>query len=469
MCLKYTNSAEIMLILYINSEIIDSRVLFKEVGMYVKRDMEKDILRHLDSANDQFILLSGARQTGKSSILENIKTDREKLIINLWDESQNTKLIKSAATFEQFEFFLNSAYGFRPDNSKILIIDEAQAGDNLGKFIMQMHRVWKNQRVIFSGSILSRLFRDNIPMPTGRVIEFILRPLNFVEFLRFRNKESYLELISQISEPVQKEIHELLMSEFELFLSVGGLPGVVRAFENKGDYLVLFESLVNNFYRDADRFLNEEGVERSRTVQYGSLLEHCLKTIGRHVAFPTTNSTILSTDSPAYRVVLPKLLEALRSWHLVYTLEYETVQNTTKKGYSSKKYLFDTGIMNFLLTRGMSVTLAGSETSAQLFENMVCQELVSYAGSARAVTSFKNNNKSSSELDFVVRTGRNIIPIEVKSGTKITDKSLFQMIEFLRTNGLKKGFVVYNGTVKIKKIDQFEIVFIPPYLLHRII
>ena len=97
--------------------------------MYVKRDIEEAILSHLNSANDQFILLSGARQTGKTSILENIRTDKEKLIINLWDESVNTKLIKSAATFEQLEQFLSSAYGFRPDNSKILIIDEAQAGE----------------------------------------------------------------------------------------------------------------------------------------------------------------------------------------------------------------------------------------------------------------------------------------------------------------------------------------------------
>ncbi len=439
--------------------------------MYVRRDLEKEILNHLNSANDQFVLLSGARQTGKTSIIENIKTDQEKLIINLWDESVNTKLIKSAATFEQLELFLSSAYGFRPDNSKILIIDEAQAGDHLGKFIMQMHRVWKNQRVIFSGSILSRLFRDNIPMPTGRVVEFVLRPLNFVEFLRFRNKENYLDLIpSDIAEPVQKEIHDLFMGEYEIFISIGGLPGIARAFENKSDHLILFESLVNNFYRDADRFLNDEENERSRTVQYGSLLEHCLKTIGRHVAFPTTNSTILSTDSPSYRTVLPKLLEALRSWHLVYTLEYETKQNTTKKGYSSKKYLFDTGIMNFLLTRGMPVTLKdGHETSAQLFENIICQELVSYAGSTRAVTSFKTNNKAESELDFVVRTGRDIIPIEVKTGAKITEKSLFQMTEFLKTHQLKKGFVVYNGTVQVKKIDDMEIMFIPPYLVNRVL
>ena len=439
--------------------------------MYVKRDIEKVVLSHLNSANDQFVLLSGARQTGKTSILENIKTDKEKLIINLWDESENTKLIKSAATFEQFELFLSSAYGFRPDNSKILIIDEAQAGDHLGKFIMQMHRVWKNQRVIFSGSILSRLFRDNIPMPTGRVVEFVLRPLNFVEFLRFRNKENYFDLIPEdISKPFQKEIHDLFMGEYELFLSIGGLPGIVQAYQNKSDHLILFESLANNFYRDADRFLNDDGSERVGTVQYGSLLEHCMKTIGRHVAFPTTNSSILSTDSPAYRTILPKLLEALRSWHLVYTLEYETKQNTTKKGYSSKKYLFDTGLMNFLLTRGMPATLGnGNETSAQLFENIICQELVSYAGSTRAVTSFKTNNKVESELDFVVRTGRSIIPVEVKSGEKITEKSLFQMTEFLKTNGLKKGFVVYNGTVKIKKINDLEIVFVPPYVLSRIV
>jgi hypothetical protein len=305
-------------------------------------------------------------------------------------------------------------------------------------------------------------------MPTGRIVEFVLRPLNFVEFLRFRNRESYFDLLSgDVRNPVQKEIHDLFIGEYELFLSIGGLPGIVRAFENKSDYLILFESLVNNFYRDADRFLSDDSAEKAKTVQYGSLLEHCLKSISRHVAFPTTNSTILSTDSPAYRIILPKLLEALRSWHLVYTLEYETVQNTTKKGYNSKKYIFDTGIMNFFLTRGMPVSLSNvSETTAQLFENSICHELVSYSGSSRALTSFKSNNKSSTELDFVVRTGRKIIPVEVKTGKKITEKSLFQIKEFLKAKKIDRGFVVYSGMPVVRKIENSEIIYIPPYMLN---
>ncbi|HNW16001.1 MAG TPA: hypothetical protein PKM15_04800, partial [bacterium] len=51
----------------------------------------------------------------------------------------------------------------------------------------------------------------------------------------------------------------------------------------------------------------------------------------------------------------------------------------------------------------------------------------------------------------------------------ITEKSLFQMTEFLKINGLKKGFVVYNGVVQIKEIDDLEIVFVPPYMVNRII
>jgi predicted AAA+ superfamily ATPase len=128
------------------------------------------------------------------------------------------------------------------------------------------------------------------------------------------------------------------------------VPGVVNSFMRGDDYLLLYEALINNFYRDADRFLTDEKNKLTRVVQYGSLLEHALKSISRLVAFPTTNSSILSTDSPAYRDVLPKLLEALRSWNLVYTLEYATRQNTTKRGYNSKKYIYDTGIMNFLFS-----------------------------------------------------------------------------------------------------------------------
>ena len=70
--------------------------------MYVKRDIEKDLINLLNSSVSRIILISGARQTGKTTMLQNFKYDKEKLIINLWDENTEVQSLKNADTFEKF-------------------------------------------------------------------------------------------------------------------------------------------------------------------------------------------------------------------------------------------------------------------------------------------------------------------------------------------------------------------------------
>ncbi len=443
---------------------------FKGYAMYVKRDIENILKRLLDSSVSKIILVSGARQTGKTTMLENFMPDKEKLIINLWDEGVEIQSLKDADTFEKLTNYLAQFFSFKPDGKKILIIDEAQASKSLGKFIMQMHREWKDQKVILSGSILSNLFEENIPMPTGRVLEIVMRPMNFNEFLRFSNKESYLDLIFDSNGVFDENIHNILMSQYEQFIFAGGLPGMVRAFIENEPLLIHYESLLNNFYRDADRYIHNDKETRSHAIQYGTLMEHCFKTIGHHVGFPTTNSTILSTDSPSYRIILPRVLEALRSWHLSYFLNNETFQQTSKKGYSSKKYVFDTGIMNFLINSMMPFSFQnGKEVSAKLLENIVLQELVSHIGSLRMITTYKKNNKSRNEVDFIVRHENKTIPIEVKLSNKPVLKPINQLLEFMNDMKVKKGFVVYTGKPHTEKIDDMEIDFIPPYMISKVV
>lgn len=438
--------------------------------MYFKRDLENKLSELLKSSLSRFILLSGARQTGKTTMLENMPTEKEKLIINLWDETEETKALKTAETLEKFTNYLAQFYDFKPDGSRILIIDESQASKFLGRFIMQMHREWKEQQVIFSGSILSNLFEENVPMPTGRVVELTMRPMNFNEFLRFQKKENYFELLHDSKGNFDEKIHDILMGLFNQFLFTGGLPGIVNAYNKKESIQIHLESLLNNIYRDADRHIDNNDDKRAHTVQFGTLMEHCMKTIGHQVAFPSTNSTILSTDSPSYRTVLPKVLEALKVWHLSYVINNETFQQTSKKGYNSKKYLFDTGIMNFLINPMIPPSLKNkNELSAKLLENNVLQEIVSHTGSLRNISTYKKNNKSRNEVDFIVRNHHGIIPIEVKLSDKPNIKPVNQLLEFMNDMKVNKGYVVYTGTPYIKKLpEEKEIHFIPPYMISDI-
>ena len=442
--------------------------------MYCKRDIEEQIIRVINSPEHLILLLSGARQTGKSTLIENIPYKKPHLILNFWDETPDILALKEAKTLANFENYLWQFYNFKPTGEKILIIDEAQASKTLGKFLMQIHRSWPNQKLVLLGSILTNLYTLDMPIPTGRVIELICRPLNFREYLRFRKKENYLELLCfdfDKENIIDQNIHLLLLKEYEIFLQIGGLPGIVNAYNTKQDFTLLMETFLNNVYKDADRFMAKSvNMERTRAIQYGSLVEHILKMTGSLVCSPSTNSSILSTDSPSYRHILPAALEALKSWHLIYILSFEMKELTSKKGYSSKKYLFDTGVLNYFINRFFPVALEESSlgAAAKLLENMVIQELVTKTYSLRNITSYKSQNKSPSEVDYLVTMAGKIWPVEVKLGNKITNKSISQVIECLHTKNLKEGYVVYTGLPQKRNIQGKDIYFLPPYYLSMI-
>jgi hypothetical protein len=64
---------------------------------------------------------------------------------------------------------------------------------------------------------------------------------------------------------------------------------------------------MNNLYRDADRFVDPStGARESKMPQYGRILETAMKSIAHHLGSQSQNSTLLSSDSPAYRNVLPR-------------------------------------------------------------------------------------------------------------------------------------------------------------------
>lgn len=137
-----------------------------------------------------------------------------------------------------------------------------------------------------------------------------------------------------------------------------------------------------------------------------------------------------------------------------------------QKGYSSKKYLFDTGVANFLLTRLFPVNPTGSDPSASmLLENAVLQDCISFVQSVKAVQCYRSNNRVSTELDFVVQCSKRLMPIEVKSSSSVKSNTLSQLLDFLNRMDLSEGYVVYTGLPETRVIRNKRIRLIPPYLV----
>ena len=209
---------------------------------YIPRIIEKKIKEHIKSAAPPFhvILLNGARQCGKSTLLTQLFPKKEHFHINLALEGGLCDAIDATGSFSDFTFLLENRLHYKMGGDKFLIFDEAQLSRKLGGYIRFMKEEWQTQRVILTGSTLSTLF-ENSEKPTGRVVEFILRPFNFVEFLTALEKETLLLKLTNFdpANPVSETIHEEAVRLLKEYVTVGGLPEVVITYKNGKDYLPL--------------------------------------------------------------------------------------------------------------------------------------------------------------------------------------------------------------------------------------
>lgn len=431
-----------------------------------RHSIHQKILSYLQKP-EKILILEGVRQTGKTTAIQMATEGFDTLVITLTDETLPVVQLRQAETFDEFVLILKRDFGFTPNGSQVLVIDEAQKSITLHSFLMQMEREWKNQAVILSGSVMGAFFKpfrnSQKVSPAGRLTRIICRPFSFYEFLESIGQISVLQQIrefnfnGEFSEPLYHKCTEL----FYLYLTTGGYPDAIARLEDPNELFRYYQTLLSFFWQDADRYLTQ--ITGKSQVQYGALFQTVLEAISRLTCQPSTRSSILSTDSPAYRTILPELLDAAEEWHFIFRLGTKMKTMTTKQGHNSKKYLWDVGVVNHLLNLSRTVTKQSDETlQAKLIETYVCQELVWYLETKDKLYSWKSHAKQSKEMDFLAFMQKTELGIEVKTSSKVNQKSISQLKAFHENYPQSKKCVVYNG---IYKSEQFD--YVPPFLLMR--
>lgn len=187
------------------------------------------------------LLIDGARQIGKTtSILEFLKINNLNYIdFNL---VQN-KLVLDAfnSSYDEKQLILRlSALSNKPlvENEAVIFIDEIQEAEDAItpiKFLVQNTKF----RFIFSGSLLGIKMQDILSIPVGFLTVFQMYPMDFEEYciaLNVSNKNiSYLQDCFDKEISVDSIIHKQMMSLFNTYLVVGGMPKSVQKFIESND------------------------------------------------------------------------------------------------------------------------------------------------------------------------------------------------------------------------------------------
>ena len=301
----------------------------------VKRYLEDIINRYL--FKNKTIIIYGARQTGKSTLVERILKEHKKETLFLNGDDADVREILTDASSTK----LIPVIG----NSKIVVLDEAQRIPESGLVLKIIHDNFSHVQLIATGSSSFDLANKiNEPM-TGRKFEFMLYPLSFGEMVAYHGFLTEKRLLE----------HRLIY---------GYYPDIAL---NTGMEKKLLKSLTASYlYKD----LLVLG-----TIKKPVLLEKILKAlalqIGSEVSYNEL-AQLLNSD----KETIEKYIDLLAKVGIIFKLPSlsRNVRNEIKKG--RKIYFYDNGIRNAVL--GDLSPVSSRSDKGELWENYMISERIKY-------------------------------------------------------------------------------------------
>lgn len=436
-----------------------------------ERDIQKDLEKWHSEPSRKPLVLRGARQVGKTTVINQFADKFEQYIylnLELPEHRQPFEQFVNVQTLLQTLFFLANK-NFSRKQETLLFIDEIQEVPEALNLLRYFYEQEPGIPVIAAGSMLETLFDKNISFPVGRVEYKVLRPVSFPEFLSAMNEDAARDQLQQI--PVASFAHQKLLSLFHSYALTGGMPEIVQHYSLKKDLASLapiYDSLLTSYLDDAEKYAkNESQMQMIRHAIRASFAQ-----AGKRIKFQGFgNSNYRSRE-------MSEVLRALQKALLLYIVYPETgytlpLLPDLKK--SPRLHVLDTGLMNYfagiqkeiISTNDLSKVYQGS-----MIEHLVGQEMLAFQFQSLSALHFWVREKKTSvaEVDYLFPYEGKLIPVEVKSGSEGKLRSLH-----LFMNAAPHALAVrfYAGDVSITKAStpegkQFDLLNLPYYSVSQL-
>lgn len=386
----------------------------------------RDILQKIKKviARDEFIIINGARQTGKTSALLMLKSFlEEKGDICHYFNLENSEYLNllNKHPYNIFELLPKSKA------KQCVFIDEIQYLDDPANFLKLNFDEKRNEiKIIASGSssfYIDKKFQDSL---AGRKFLFELFPLNFNEFLIFNKQE---ELISRKNVKLSAYYGKIISELWEKYLIFGGYPKVVLA-EGEEMKKILLEDIGASYVK---KDIADAGIKNSE--KYFSLLKILANQTGQLVNSHEISATlgVARKTADEYLYVMSKSYQAAFIKPFWRNLRKELTK-------MPKIYFYDLGLRNFFLNDYSLISKRRDKGS--YLENIVFRELLFKTEDADKIKFWRTQDKK--EVDFVVEN--EAYEIKFDSGKKESGKKYAKFKEYYPE--IKFSFLGYEDILE---------------------
>jgi len=451
----------------------------------IKRFAEKRLKDWLNSSQRKPLVIRGARQVGKSTLVRQFAENHGLILheVNLERHLNLTDVFKSQNTsriLNELEFICGK--GPIKQKGSLLFLDEIQAVPVAIQSLRYFYEDCPDLPVISAGSLLEfALSKHSFSMPVGRVEYLFLGPITFEETLEAMDEESLLNLIRdyQLHDVLPLSAHERLLEIQRKYLLIGGMPEAVQRFIKGNDLNEAFNvhaSILETYRDDFSKYVGQADLLRIHKV-----FEYVPIAVGNKIKYVGIDNREQARDLSKAVDLLTNAQVIMKAFH---TDASGFPLRATINTRIFKPFFLDCGLMNAMC--GVQwISLNELKTKEFINKGKTAEQFIAqhiaYLGKSNTRPGLtywlREGRSSNAEVDFVLQIGQSIVPVEVKAGKSGSLKSIQQFVFQKKTpiavrfdlntptiqhvdHSLKQA----SGTVKV----SFDLISLPLYMIEEL-
>ncbi|MCP4691961.1 MAG: ATP-binding protein [Desulfobacterales bacterium] len=449
----------------------------------MKRVAEHSLKRWLNNKRRKPLVIRGARQVGKSTLVRQFAENNGLTLneINLERHLALNDIFKTLDTgiiCKELEGLLGRNI-VRPDS--LLFLDEIQATPRALQALRYFYEDLPGTPVIAAGSLLEFvLSRHNLSMPVGRIEYAHMGPMTFEEYLA-EIDEGLLKYILEFdfSGKIPTTAHKKLLDRQREFLMIGGMPEAVSTFLESGqfsDVIPVQRSILSTYLDDFSKYASQKALLRLQKV-----FNFVPRSVGKKIKY----SNISRDEASRELRTAIELLSKARVISPVFHSHCSGLPLQSEIDEFTYKALFlDIGLMNRVSGLDwLSISALDERTlvnEGAMAEQFIGQHLLYFRGWSEPPELcywLRQKKTANAEVDYVISRGDLITPVEVKAGKSGTLKSLLQFAYSKKarlgvrfdlnppsTQHLEHSLRQANSTRSVK----YDLISLPLYMVGRL-
>lgn len=389
----------------------------------------------LNNKNRKPLIIRGARQVGKSTLVELFAKEQSRTLMNVnlerYPELANTFTSNDPQQIVSALEMLPRTPALDP--SSLLFLDEIQAVSEAIPALRYFYEDMPELPLISAGSLLEFTLSDHkFSMPVGRVQYLHMGPMTFTEFLAAIGEDKLHQLISNyLPHDVIPDIaHKRLLSLLRTYYFVGGMPEAVAVYAETKSFRAVSEvhnSIIDTYREDFPKYGDRRNLARMLNV---------FNFAARNAGVKVKYSNISREEQS---VTLKADLELLCMARVISKVVHSHCSglplqaDLDEKAY--KLLFLDVGLMNAICGLNYNTLfqmdehkLVNEGSIAEQFIGQHLQGLLADSPNRELTYWLREGRSANAEVDYVVALSGQIVPIEIKAGKNGSMKSLHQFM-----------------------------------------